>query len=84
MGGYIDRYAKGDTVICVLRRDVEPDRPWRTVEISPKTGKLIQDRGYRNDTSMGTPLTPQYKAALDLFWEAWGERHHRQRERRTA
>lgn len=84
VGGYIDRYAKGDTVICVLRRDVEPDRPWRTVEISPKTGKLIQDRGYRNDTSMGTPLTPQYKAALDLFWEAWGERHHRQRERRTA
>lgn len=74
VGGYIDRYADGGTVICVLRRDVDPDRPWRTVEIQPVTGKLIQDRGYRNDTSLGTPLTDSYRAALDLFWEAWRER----------
>lgn len=74
VGGYVNSYADGKTVICVLRRDVEPDRPWRTVEIST-SGKLVQDRGYHNDTTMGTPLTPAYKAMLALFWEAWGERN---------
>ncbi|MBO7670939.1 MAG: PcfJ domain-containing protein [Oscillospiraceae bacterium] len=75
VASYVNNYAEGRTVICVLRRDVEPERPWRTVEISASTGKLVQDRGYRNDTSMGTPLTANYRAALDLFWEAWRERN---------
>ena len=74
VGGYAKSYADGKTVICVLRRDVDPDRPWRTVEISADTGRLIQDRGYHNDTTMGTPLTPAYRAMLAVFWAAWGER----------
>ena len=84
VGGYVRSYAEGTTVICVLRRDVEPDRPWRTVEINPRNGKLVQDRGYRNDTSLGTPLTDQYRAALNLFWEAWRERDTETRGRKTA
>lgn len=84
VGSYIDSYARGDTVICVLRRDVNPGRPWRTVEISPRSGALIQDRGYRNDTNLGTPLTPGYKAALDLFWEAWSEREKSDERRESA
>lgn len=76
VGGYVQKYAEGKTVICVLRRDIEPDTPWRTVEISA-TGRLIQDRGYHNDTSFGIPLTPSYKAMLDLFWTAWKEREGR-------
>lgn len=79
VGGYVQRYANGDTVICVLRRDVNPELPWRTVEISASTGRMVQDRGYHNDTSMGMPLTPQYRAMLELFWEAWGERKKQQR-----
>ena len=73
VGTYVNSYAEGRTVICVLRRDVEPDRPWRTVEINT-AGGLVQDRGYHNDTMLGTPLTKAYKAMLDLFWEAWRER----------
>ena len=75
VGGYVDRYARGETVICVLRRDVDPDRPWRTVEIS-KAGKLVQDRGYRNDTAgVGVAITPAYREALNVFWDAWEHRH---------
>lgn len=75
VGGYVRRYAEGHTVICVLRRDVEPDAPWRTVEITPY-GHVIQDRGYKNDmVSLGAiPLEGHYREALDLFWQAWKER----------
>ena len=76
VGGYVNSYAEGRTIICVLRRDVEPAAPWRTVEISP-TGRMVQDRGYHNDTTLGTPLTKEYSAMLALFWEAWGERHNK-------
>lgn len=75
VGGYVRRYAQGETVICVLRRAVEPDKPWRTVEISARTGRLVQDRGYHNDTAgLGIPLDSHYRAALECFWSAWKER----------
>lgn len=78
VGSYVDKYASGQTVICVLRRAVDPDTPWRTVEISARTGKVVQDRGLRND--WGEYAMPEgLRAALDLFWEAWGERHKRDR-----
>lgn len=73
VGSYVGSYAAGTTAICVLRRDVDPDAPWRTVEI--KDGRVIQDRGYHNDVKgFGIPLTDEYRAALALFWEAWRER----------
>lgn len=74
VGGYIDNYASGRTGIFVLRRDADPDMPWRTVEI--KDGRVIQDRGYHNDVKdFGIPLTDKYRAALDCFWSAWRERN---------
>ena len=74
VAGYVDNYAAGHTVICVLRRDCDPDMPWRTVEISTG-GRLIQDRGFHNDRAgFGLPLTESYRAALDCFWSAWRER----------
>lgn len=73
VGSYVARYANGDTVICVLRRAVQPDAPWRTVELT-RTGRLVQDRGYHNDWGAGSLMTPATRAALDLFWEAWRER----------
>lgn len=84
VASYVARYAEGSTVICVLRRDVDPDRPWRTVEINPKNGRIVQDRGYRNDSSLGIELTDNYRAALNLFWEAWNERETETRGRKTA
>lgn len=75
VGGYVDSYAAGATAICVLRRDVDPNAPWRTVEI--KNGRVIQDRGYHNDVkNFGIPMTDAYRAALALFWEAWRERRN--------
>lgn len=74
VGGYIGDYASGRTGIFVLRRDADPDMPWRTVEI--KDGRVIQDRGYHNDVKdFGIPLTDKYRAALDCFWSAWRERN---------
>lgn len=87
VGGYVARYASGDTLICVLRRAVQPDAPWRTVEILPRgRGRVIQDRGYKNDWAGGVPLTREYRAMLALFWEAWAERTiaRATKERETA
>lgn len=79
VGGYVDRYAEGKTVICVLRRAVEPDTPWRTVEITPD-GRVVQDRGYKNDVIArgGIPVEGKYRLLLDTFWEAWRERGKKQ------
>lgn len=80
VGGYVQRYADGKTVICVLRRAVQPDEPWRTVEIDEQ-GRLVQDRGYRNDFGGEVSEGTSYGAALECFWAAWRERG---KERKTA
>lgn len=73
VGGYVDAYGAGATVICVLRRAVEPDTPWRTVEIS-KDGRVVQDRGIHNDWGEWDLRDAHYRAMLELFWQAWRER----------
>ena len=76
VGNYVERYAEGATAIFVLRRAVQPDEPWRTVEINPKTGAMLQDRGFRNDWNDWNDyrIDEHYRAALDLFWRAWKDR----------
>lgn len=74
VGHYVEKYAKGQTYIFVLRRAVEPDTPWRTVEIAT-TGEMVQDRGEYNDWGENAiKMSDNYKAMLDTFWEAWRER----------
>lgn len=73
VGTYVRNYAEGKTVICVLRRAVEPDKPWRTVEINTK-GVLMQDRGLHNDWGKWNMIDEKYRAMLDMFWQAWKER----------
>ena len=64
VGRYVEQYAKGNTVIMLLRRAEEPDKPWHTVEISPQ-GVMIQCRGRGNRTEASDqPL-------IDAFWAAW-------------
>ncbi|SFB62695.1 PcfJ-like protein [Cohnella sp. OV330] len=46
VGNYIDRYANGKTDILVIRRKLEPDKPFFTMEI--QKGEIIQTRGFRN------------------------------------
>ena len=40
VGSYVDSYANGRTDILFLRRAEEPDKPWRTIEFSPTTGRM--------------------------------------------
>lgn len=75
VGGYIERYAAGKTDICFLRRADAPDTPWRTIEIQPDTGEVIQDRGDHNDFAQGkSTMTPELRAELNAFWKAFHSR----------
>lgn len=47
VGGYAERYAKGETHILVIRNIKELDKPFYTVEISTSF-KVVQVRGLRN------------------------------------
>ena len=78
VGGYVRSYAEGKTVICVLRRAVQPEEPWRTVEISPQ-GHVRQDRGAYNDMGRGIALDESYHQMLTMFWSAWDERKKRRK-----
>lgn len=78
IGSYAERYLEGNTILCCLRRAEAPDVPWRAVEFSSATGKLVQDRGYKND--MGQTIPPADREKIDGFWRAWNER----KERKTA
>lgn len=87
VGGYIDGYASGRTDILFLRQEEEPDKPWRTIEFSPTTGRMIQDRGYKNDRATGNHdkgvMTPELRARLDAFWAAF-EDNRREKVRKSA
>lgn len=75
VGGYVERYAGGGTDILFLRPADKPDIPWRTIEFSPVTGRMVQDRGYKNDRAAGNrdagTLTPELKTQLAEFWAAF-------------
>ena len=48
VASYARWHARGETVIFVLRRKNAPKTNWHTVELDPKTLRVIQCRGYRN------------------------------------
>lgn len=82
IGSYAERYLNGGTVICCLRREEEPDTPWRAVEFSAATGKLVQDRGEHNDTRGG--IEPGTRKQLRLFWAAFERSRKHERIAGTA
>lgn len=83
IGSYAERYMRGDTVICCLRKADAPDKPWRAVEFDARTGQLLQDRGYKNDVGQYAK-TPETKALLERFWRAFDEAHSKRKERKSA
>jgi len=83
IGSYAERYMRGDTVICCLRKAEAPDKPWRAVEFDARTGKLLQDRGYKNDVGQYAKA-PETKALLERFWRAFDEAHSKRKERKSA
>lgn len=44
---YVDRVARGECAILFIRKTASPDKPYFTLELSPK-GEIIQCRGDRN------------------------------------
>lgn len=69
IGSYVARYAKGDTILCALRRVGDPHRPWHAVEFT-KDGRLVQCRGERNMTD------EEDERIVRMFWAAWDAWHH--------
>lgn len=83
IGSYAESYMRGDTVICCLRKSDAPDKPWRAVEFDARSGKLLQDRGYKNDVGQYAKA-PETKALLERFWRAFDEAHTKRKERKSA
>lgn len=73
IGSYAEKYARGDTVICCLRKAEAPDVSWRAIEFSAATGKLVQDRGAYNDARGGIP--EETKTLLKAFWAEFDKAH---------
>ena len=65
VGSYVQHYAGKGTILCALRPDTDPEKPWHTVEFSAKDGRLIQCRGRNNNTK------PEDKPLIDAFWQAF-------------
>lgn len=86
VGGYVNRYADGNTVILCLRRDEKLNEPWHTVEFST-AGRMIQCRGHHNRTKPDDqPLIDEFWKLFDVFRAEWGAQHNdkREKERKTA
>lgn len=64
IASYAERYAKGGTVLCKLRRESTPETPWHAVEFDTR-GRMIQCRGERNTTA------PEDEQTVRDFWAAW-------------
>lgn len=60
VGSYAERYAQGKTDIFVVRRLIEPEKPFYTLEI--RNGDIIQCRGYKNCAT-----TEEVRAFIDMF-----------------
>ncbi|MDO3680409.1 PcfJ domain-containing protein [Paenibacillus ehimensis] len=60
VGGYADRYAKGETDLFVIRRVEQPDQPFYTMEV--RNGNVVQCRGQKNCVP-----TPEVKAFVEMF-----------------
>jgi len=67
VGGYVERYAEGGTVLCCLRKAEQPNVPYHTVEFGTD-GHLKQCRGYRNTTNA------EDRKLIDAFWKAFNAR----------
>ena len=48
VGTYAARIADGSTMILAIRREAEPDKPWFTLQLNPKTLEVEQNLGMKN------------------------------------
>ena len=59
VGTYRDRVARGETMIFFIRKEMEPDKPYYTLEWK---GRVVQCRGFKN-----CDMTPEVKAFVNIF-----------------
>ncbi|MBY0155406.1 PcfJ domain-containing protein [Cytobacillus firmus] len=77
VGGYANRYAEGQIAILFIRKKIEPDTPFYTVEIDLQTNRITQCRGYDNKAA-----TKEIGAFVEAFKLA--KLAKKQRERKMA
>ena len=68
VGGYAERYARGQTHILLLREKKDPETPFVTIEVHQSVNgsfKIWQMHGYMNDIS--NPLPKSVKEAANLL-----------------
>lgn len=59
VGGYVLRHAQGDTIILFIRHKDEPLTPYFTIEVDPKTLKIVQCHGYKNERESNKVKPPE-------------------------
>jgi hypothetical protein len=64
VGSYAERYTLGETILCCLRRENDPDKPLYTVEFTTKD-RFVQCRGDHNR------IAAEDEQALAKFWIAF-------------
>lgn len=55
VGTYTERVAKGESIVLFLRKKDKPNKPYYTIEVSPRDFRVIQCRG-KNNKSMGEEI----------------------------
>lgn len=68
IGGYVQSYAEGNTILCKLRKTDAPDTPYMSVEFT-KYGMRTQCRGLHNKQG-----TPEEQERIRAFWAAFEAR----------
>ncbi len=64
VGGYIKQMAAGETAIFFIRSSQEPDKPFYTLELDPKTQLVIQ---CRTDHNSSYERQPEIKKFVDTW-----------------
>lgn len=78
VGGYVDGMAEGETVILLIRREAEPDKPYYTLEW--RDGQVIQCRTRHNKSYELEPTV----AAFVAQWAARAAKKDRRRKEVAA
>lgn len=59
VGGYVNRHARGDTVILFIRHKASPSIPYFTIEVDPESLTIVQCHGYKNERESNHKRPPE-------------------------
>jgi len=64
VGGYVERYAMGRTLILFIREKEQPNQPFYTMEVDPKRFEIVQCRKKFNDIA---PKDSDVEKFIELY-----------------